>query len=36
MTLKPLITDQLPLGSYREAVESARSPHSIKVQVVTP
>ncbi len=33
-TLRPLITDLLPLSEYAEAVRRASSPQSIKVQVV--
>jgi hypothetical protein len=32
--LRPLITDQVPLSRYRDAVELLSSPTSIKVQVV--
>ena len=33
-TLRPLITDQVPLSHYAEALERAKSPKSIKVQVL--
>lgn len=33
-TLRPLITDRVPLSRYPEAVQRVRSPKSIKVQVV--